>query len=290
MVFLAISGCEQENPQQNSSTASDTVTTSAKIKGEDTDTVKVAYATTPLDIAVTQLPLNYEGHDPEEFFKNASAVHGQFLKGEFENTKQFQKRISSFQSPPFIKNLNNNGEFAFRVIPFSPTYNADLQEFAVTFNTESQVRELEKYDTGEYLSYFDVEVLVIKSLEGERGSYSASNAFGATVQVEKKSKEVLGIILGDALQRPKELKQHLLYEGLKLHIPSEKAEDVKENINLLIIMKPEIPITEYMHETHTPTIDYPYSESIRLKLIVGHVVGAWLYNYKTGEIYEKYKP
>jgi hypothetical protein len=291
MLLLAISGCKQENPPQHSSTASETETTSAKIKEENTDSVRVAYATSPLDIKVTQFPPNYEGHDPDEFFKNAFLVHNQFEKGEFENTKQFTKRVASFQSTPFIKPLKNNGEFAFRVIPNWPEYNADLQEFDLTFSVVSDVRELWKYGAGddEYLSYRDVEVLVIKRLEGKKEFYAASNAFGATVPVVKTSEEVLGIILGDALQRPEELKQHLLYQGLKLHIPSEKAEDTRKKINLLVILKPEIPITEYMHKTHTPTIDYPYSEDIRLKLIVGHVVGAWLYNYKTGEIYKKYK-
>lgn len=270
--LLLISACSDEEPSHNihAYTASEQVErTDAKIKVEISKTVRVAYATTPLEIAATQLPPNYEGHDPEEFFINAHKVYDHFLKGEFENTKQFQKRVDSFQSPPFIKALKNNGEFAFRVVPSYSVYNADLEEFSINIDAES--RSLEQYGAGEYSSYSDgnEQVLVLKYLkEGESWE----------------SPTVLGIILGDALQRPKELKQHLLYESLKLHIPIKKAEGVKEKINLLIILKPKIPYTEYIYRTR----DHP--PYIPLKLIVGHVVGVWWYNYETGEIYKKLIP
>lgn len=268
VVLLALSGCEQGNPQQNSSTASDTVTTSPKIKEEDTDIVKVAYATTSLDIAAIQLPPNYEGHDPEDFFNNAFAVREQFKKGEFENTKQFQKRVDSFQSPPFIKALNNNGEFAFRVVPRRLVYNADLEEFSIRIDAKSC--SLEEYGAGEYRSYYDEneQVIVIKYLKARESWQDPM---------------VLGIILGDVLQRPKELKQDLTFKELKLHIPIKKAEGVKEKINLLIILKPKIPYTEYTNCSRRP----PH---ILSKLIVGDVVGAWWYNYETGEIYKKLIP
>lgn len=269
--MLIICACSDEEPNHNihTYTASEqTERIAAKIKEENTETVRVAYATTPLDISATQLPPNYEGYDPEEFFNNAFAVRNQFQKGEFENTKQFQKRIASFQPPPFIKNLNNKGEFAFRVVPYNSTYDADLEEFSFTFETrETRDTVLEKYSTEEDSFHFSVDVLKIKELkEGEPWL----------------APPILGIILTDSFQRPEELKRHFSYASINLHIPIEEAEDVKRNINLLIILKPKIPFSEYIHRT----TDHPLY--IPLKLIVGDIVGAWWYNYKTGEIYKKY--
>ncbi|MBL1264791.1 hypothetical protein [Candidatus Methylomicrobium oryzae] len=265
---LLLSACSNEEFNKNSTyiNSEQVERTDTKIKERDSKVLKIAYATTPFDISSKRLPLNYEGHNPEEYFINAQKIYDNFIKGEFETTKQFQKRVDYFQPPPFIKTLDNNGEFAFRVVPSYSEYNADLQEFSIKIDAES--RSLDKYGTGKYSSYYDYneQVLVVKYLkEGESWE----------------SPTVLGIILGDALQRPKELKQHLLYENLKLHIPIEKAEDAKKKINLLIIIKPKIPYTEHIYRT---TDHPPY---IPLKLIVGHIISAWWYNYETGEIYKK---
>ena len=290
MALLTISGCKQDNSSEKNSKETKEITTSVEIKKENTDPISVTYETTPIDITATQLSQNYKGHDPEEFFRNASGINQQLQKGEFENTEQFKKRVKSLQQfPPFIKTLNNNAEFAFRVISYNPSYDADLQEFTFYFLVNSGIFDLRKYDSHKEPSYESAVVLELKTLDENKNSYEASNAFGATVQADMTSKTIIGIILGGALQHPKELKVSSYLTELKVNISSDKAKDVKENINILLIFKPKIPIIEHMTKARSATIDFPHAELTQLNLMVGDIIGVWLYNYKSGEIYKKYK-
>ena len=74
---------------------------------------------------------------------------------------------------------------------------------------------------------------------------------------------------------------------MNLSVPSGEAKRMKEDVSLLIIMKPNAPFTEETTDYTEPTLDKPVERLISLDMIIGDIVGAWLYNYSTGEVYNK---
>src|SRR3990172_2244968 len=232
LMLLTIIGCKNQRSIESSNSP-------------PKDDVKVSDYTDAFYMNVSSLPAQFKGHDPNGFYENASLSRNEFEKDDFETSEQFKQRINAASLRPILANLNYNDYFTFRAKPsMNTTYDADKEEFMLRFDTIMCIYRLEKYDTGNYPSRCDVEVLELSYTEAEPEYYEGSNAFGAKALVTKISKTITGLIICLKLTQHEELLR-LDHPGVSLSMPPDKARQVKDDLSLLLILKPEIPYTEY---------------------------------------------
>ena len=85
LTIIVVTGCSNENRNLSPVVAAEDSTE------VDVTESRMNYSKVPFDLVIEQLPLAYEGHDPREFYTNASQFRHVHNKDEFETTKQYEK-------------------------------------------------------------------------------------------------------------------------------------------------------------------------------------------------------
>lgn len=311
IAFMAFS-CSSPNAQQGQADADSS--------GVQKTKPEVSYATDSFDLTAERLPQSFNGHNIEHLYENAQKFRDEYNKDEFESTDQYQQRVADLIERPLLEELTGRDIYAVRVRPDTnlTEYNADDQTLTLRFMTDSCIFELREYDNSEYPSDCKVHVLEVSSESKDPEYYQGSNAFGATKTIEKTESNTLGILLGkrttefelccakkellpEDIRRYKELLpedirwyndwpslDYLDHPGLILPLPPDQAREAKAEINMLLVFQPQPPLTEKATDYTSPTMDMPLDRTEHYRLVVGKVAQVIIYNYETGQIYEKY--
>jgi hypothetical protein len=247
----------------------------------------VNYLAGPLDLGTSNLGQDFQGNDIAvlyEAIKNSPAFKE---KSEFETTAQFETRRQSFKNQPILGGLTTASPLAF-VLPgdspiYSPQfkYDADSQTLAFTLEGRSTTFYLES-------GHPDFDTLVIRSTVLDRGTYIASNAFGAKVEVEKTYSRDNGVAFS---------KDNWLFRGSEsgylrkfthlFSMPPEQARALKDGGRVLLVCRLVDPWFRETVHGHEAKIDEPYETTVSDNYLQAIPEQLWIFNQKTGEVLSK---
>lgn len=74
------------------------------------------------------VPPNFAGHDAETLFTQLSGLKKRLLKGEFETTADYEKRVVQEKQKPILGNLTIRDTFSLVIPNVRASYNADSQK------------------------------------------------------------------------------------------------------------------------------------------------------------------
>jgi len=252
----------------------------------------IQYSRVPFDKSVAKVPANFKGHDVVALFAALSAKLAG--KGEFETTEAYNSRIAEVLTQPITGQLTPQSSMAL-VVDLTPggeypdlKYDADTQLLQV----KEYMGEV-PYDLGDY----DVRTKqrVISTGRETRkvlDVYEASNGYGAKADVVKTESQTYDLIM----LNPKQFgfkrsetdylgdRQHIEFD-LTMDVPT--AQKVKPNLDLLIIFQIAPPYVGKAKRYFTPKINSPFDTTIHQHYVYVNVSEIWLYDSKTGEVYQK---
>ncbi|MBV8520464.1 MAG: hypothetical protein JO197_23935 [Acidobacteria bacterium] len=223
------------------------------------------------DPSVTSLPAGFKPADFQAVYRVLSIPP----KDEYETTAQWEAR----------KNKVPHGVYAFNAAPIGPVnYDADTGKFTINLYFDFVHRGRESADGG---------LLVLQRTGKVDGTHQASNAFGATVTVQSSTWHEWGLILPD---------QDFGIVALKVAVPVENARAVKDRLGVLAVatLGPESVPQRMTAETRADlhdvtgfnwkdaTIDSPTEQETFQYAIDAQLLGLWVYDTQTGEVYGKY--
>lgn len=256
------------------------------------------YTSNHIDLSLDHVAPDYLGNDPKYIYSSIDDREKSSLKGEFETTEQYQKRIS-------ISNNNQNAKGIFSFQGYKPKmkYSADDSEFTILIRVGAVLSPFEhslippqkgKYDVSDFKKD-DKSITLIVDME-DGGSYEAENVYGAKTIVEKTvftSYDVAVTYCNDFPIETIEDEQFPIikfdYIVGKFPSPPEEARKIKKNIGCLVIGKLEKP---FIHETfilEPATFDSPYDVSRFHRYLHMRMLELWIYNQETGKVYVKLK-
>lgn len=218
----------------------------------------------------TSLPAGFKAADFRALYKALSIAP----KGEFETTAQYDERRKRLPL----------GVYAFKIeLLGPPAYDADAGRFEISILLDFAYRGRERRDGA---------LLVLAHDTESRGSYQASNAFGASVTVQASSTHEWGLLVpGD-------------FGITKLHVPVpvDKAPAVKDRLAVIVVaaIGPEnIPekMTPLGDAAQAEATGYRYKEAkidspteVRTyqHALEAQILGLWVYDTGTGEVFGKF--
>lgn len=223
-------------------------------------------------------------------------------KGEFESTAEYNARKEAALSAKFMGDLSLDDTFAF-VFPvpadvfrsgLSYQFNADTSEvrlFALPLTSSMNGIGAPDYQLeahrhrGEYLDQFDLNRTI-----DSQSTYEGSNAYGATVKVEKIRSTHYGIAANQILfLRFK--REKIIYSNpkpeVRFNLENVRAAKELPALKALIVMKLANPYVVYNFRSSKPTRDDPYDVVDRSKYLTGNVLGIVFYSGITGEIFAR---
>lgn len=235
-------------------------------------------------MADSKIPPRFNGASPKAIIGWIDARYPA-VKGEFEKQSEYDAKRTAVENQIFKKS------YAFRV---GHAFSSKLKYQKYDADSESYVPY--KFD-----SIYDVLEEDIETRHSNLGTYSASNAYGRSVQVSKFYMENHGISIRSShllrsgmfsqespqMFSTKSIPGIYLAENLKVPIDTAKTID-KDNINFLFVSELESVVIKKSSVCLTPKIDSPSDGcsisryiSVRPKKII-------VYEYESGQIlYEK---
>jgi len=136
----------------------------------------------------------------------------------------------------------------------------------------------------------------------DHGSYVASNAYGAKVEVSRKTLRMDYVYISNLTRFISNtnidvIEKKGVYSGRKrgltksLSIPRSKIESVEKNIGLRIVTKKSNGIVDYIQRWSevTAKIDSPMEAVSYKRFMRSELIGMVLYNKKTKEIYDSFR-
>jgi len=245
-----------------------------------------AFKEKEFDLNAVSLPPNYKGNNFHSLLMEISnrSLSPQNEKDEFETQAQFNQRISKLQNAPFKSGLNKNSLYGF-VLPdagFSVKYHPELEAFQI--NVELYKMQNCK-DSTEF--WWICKSLVMYYKFTEEGNYIAENAFGAKTLVKKEHFlfSLLEISGSDSL-KPNRPDRYFF----ALDAKPEIARTLKPQLAVVAIGRlAENPIGADVIKV-APTRDSPIDSKTNYLNLQFNLYSFWLFNKRTGEIYEKLQP
>jgi hypothetical protein len=237
------------------------------------------YSKLPFNESVDMLPAKFMGHDIRVIYNVFVNRQEKSKKDEFETTEKYNKRIEIENSKPIIGNLGLSDLFVMST-PAKLEYDADKLIAYARISTSTVTKG---YNT-------ESGVLSIRgpNISSSENSYLGSNAFGATRDVSSShsNDSCLAIVNPSVFG--------ITYNGALFtvnKIDADKAKLLKENMRVLLIFNISSPFISRGVSASSATFDSPYSSRREESNVYAKVVGAWVYNYLTGEVIlkEQYK-
>lgn len=248
------------------------------------------FITKSFDLNLDKLPPNFKGHDPvrifelfmweqknrtrEEMIDDAIDVLESMARGEkkwepikreFEKTEDYEKRLRRE-----LKSLYSNKDiFAFKI----------SERPAISYDADSEKLHMPLYrgsDNNQFL---------IKESVNIGSSHRASNAFGATTNVQDATKVSYTLIA---------LNQGALIDEIAFPFSINEAKKNRNNLDILLVCKVEPfndldpqPIVKSRYDYNAATFEDPFNFLIIEHKIYMELLAIWIYNSSTGEIYLK---
>ena len=241
---------------------------------------KQKFTTSQIDISLDKLPFNYHGNDPKMVYSVLEQREKSSVKGEFETTEQFQKRVQTENNLPIIGQISSDGLLSLQAERTDIRYSADASEFSIEIKLDKVSEPLgyrlailkdPSYKSDNYNGNAKA-ISLSSALVGSR-SYTASNKFGATTVVEERNYEsyecaianyndfpVNETIREDAQRRAKKMEETYKRIGssyrpntyisdydkewhisTKIKASVDEAKAIKENITVLLVGKLHAP-------------------------------------------------
>ncbi|MBK5276535.1 MAG: hypothetical protein JJE30_16005 [Desulfuromonadales bacterium] len=167
------------------------------------------YTAVQIDSNLEKLPSNYYGNDPKSIYDAIKKRNRSAVKGEFETTEQFQKRIDKENSLPIIGQIGPKGLFSLQARRTEVNYSADISELSVDIElqkvSEPMGYGIQKLINPSYKvsSYIEnsKEISLTSEEKGSR-SYAAQNRYGASTVVSESNYESYGAIVDNYRELP----------------------------------------------------------------------------------------
>ncbi len=235
---------------------------------------------TSFDTTVTRLPKHYKGSDAKAIYLNLLQTVRSLQKNEFETQQEYQARIEK------VKRSLNEGiahqHFAGTYeLPNSKNMRVPPLDTSTTVSYDAETKKLTVHYTKGKYSSGDKRVLRSK-YEGSTSHYIGSNAFGASVRVERTVSTSYCFQMKDI-----RLDDDVVFVA---NLDPKKAKAVSDKLALLFVFNVEDPyIDKDDYESRQAKFDNPYEESHTIHNIAVKPTEAWLFNYETGEILAKNK-
>jgi hypothetical protein len=249
----------------------------------------IIYSDSPFGITSlewSKVPLNFYGNDFSKLY--ALLLTSFKAKDEFETTEAYQKRIAEGAERVLTGKLSANSLMAFRYdltdksIDFSAKYNADKQVLSVVI--ESKLVSVLSFDNSLKSGYG----IPTKDAElNKLGTYEGQNAYGAKKEVEKSELNQYLFTFNNIREFKPFLSDNDI--SLELSLPPEQAREAKSNLSYLLITRLSKPYAGIDVDRLTPKIDNPVDVTSFKRYLSGRIEEIWIYNRKTGEIYQKLK-
>lgn len=217
------------------------------------------------DISASRLPPNFSGHNDRIADICKSFPTYQMKKGEFETEEEFKQRKANALSATKIYAFSHKNN-----PPRTEGAKMLLERFGDTKASEPKIR----YKIDEQAFMIDIDSVIVNDYKSvSKGSYVGQNAFGAKTVVRK----------FDVWEYAADIYVTL---SIKLPVPVEAAKVLKDDLRVLMVVKPTGVIH---HEVfHRATLDFPSDIFLRwYRLNIDEPIDVWVYNYKTGEILYK---
>lgn len=269
---------------------------------------KEKYTTKPFDITADKLPPNYAGHDAKQLYQNIQQRKSREKKGEFETSEQFQKRVEKESTAPILGSLGTDNYFVFQPMKIDSQYDADKKVLSVPFDFALGLLDKDKTR----------KVIDIKSEVVKVGTYTATNAFGALINVEEmiyrkyllaisnysifsienytdaRLKDLFAKYSNDTPSSPVTKYPSITLSSqigeaiiARFIMSPEEALSAKKNMRVILICKIEAPFISADSSYSKPTFDKPTGWLSEEQYIYASLYEIWFYEYSTGKVFTK---
>lgn len=247
----------------------------AKPAGSAADGSERVYAAVPLDPSVDALPKGYAGHDCRTMSRALKALNP--AKDEYETTAAYAERVAAFGAKPIAGSVTVADYVAF--VPDYPlittSYDADVGQFRIS-GSMGAIDGL----VGSSL----VLSVVTDSKVLTRSTYIAANAYGRKVEVRKTQLYACAV----ALPQLRQSYRSAAFDAIVSLSPDE-AKVAKENVAILYVGKLAEPYWAKFFFNIEPKIDSPTETTWTGDALVIRDAEVWLFDKRTGRIYQKSK-
>jgi hypothetical protein len=247
----------------------------------------VHYLAGPLDLATGNVGADFQGNDIAGLYEAIKHSPALKEKSEFETTSQFEARRQGFKDQLILGSLTAGNHLAFVLPAGSPIY---APRFKYDADSQTLTFTLEGSSTTFYLEseHPELDTLVIRSTVLDRGTYIASNAFGAKVEVDKTYSRDNGIAFSkdNWLFRRSESDYLRSFTQLFSMTP-DKARALKEDGRVLVVCRLVDPWFRETVHGHEAKIDEPYETTVSDNYLQVIPEQLWIFNQKTGEVLSK---
>lgn len=249
------------------------------------------YSRSAIDVHAEKLPPGYLGIDSEFLYRSLERSSSSKGKTEFESTEDYQNRVERESTRPLIAGLSGRNVFAF-VLEGSPPdvtveYDADEERMHV-FVIPSWERTSGVEGAGNRLT------LRTKHKIQKYDTYTATNAFGAKVQVESfRSSQFLIAFsepFGFRLSKHSVSKSlNITQDAIRFDFPVVKpqAAHLKARMGVLVVCRLARPNVAEYSEHNKPQFDDPVEVRTHEYYIGVELLQIWIYDKSSGEILSK---
>ena len=250
-----------------------------------------AYSTAVIDPSSERLGIRYGGNDLRAVFESLSK-RGSAKKGEFETTAAFEARTKEDAARPLSGSLTNDSLYAFRVIArgsefsgFFARYDADKGEMLVRVTFDPMHDKVIGLGTTQG-------ALGADSLRVElpKDSYEATNAFGARVRVDAEYWSHDAVSVRNIAEFVKDPQSMIAHVEQRLPMPVEQAQQIKPNLQALLIGHLSPPYVTSGMSTVEPTFNNPHAELSVFRYVHLSVDQIVFYNMATGDVLARVRP
>ncbi len=221
-------------------------------------------------------------------------------KGEFESTADFNTRKAAALNKKILGNSNIDDNFAF---VFSVKKGGQYPD-GLRYDFNADTGEVRLFALPTLKSFNGIgapdyhtnkrESSKLDSLDSDgkiesQSTYQGSNAYGATVTVEKTSMSQFGIAVNTIpfLNFERELAYSNPIAVAAFKIDNAKAAREMPALKALVIMKLAEPLIVYDFSRKEPKRDSPSDISMQRKYLTGNILGIVFYSGLTGEVFAR---
>lgn len=247
-----------------------------------------AYSREPLDPAVGKLLPHYQGNAPESIYRLLQERTSARNKGEFESTEEYEKRLVREDAKPLLGGLRTTSIYAFLLEEsvLETNYDADDERMHVFIFPGVEPSSGDTEGAGKRWT-----LLTNQKIES-LGTYVASNAFGAKVQVRSSRDSEFLIAFSDLagfnlVERASDSRfGNLTRSGIRLDFPLAKARarTLKGRMGVLAVCRLMQPYVAEHFEHFKATFDDPNELRTNEFYIGTQLLQVWAYERGTGEI------
>lgn len=252
---------------------------------------------TKIDLSSPKLTPSYEGVDISNLYSyKLSKYSGDPIrKSEYETTEEYNKRIKKTITE-IESEMGKDKLFAFKIGGIEKAYDIETKSIKLYLNPEKIYSEYEKkYSTIKPKIDFNSYSLSIKTLFSDTDQYVGQNAFGAKKIVNRYSskKYYIALFNEDQIMQSGELGFNISYNRpILIEMNPETAKSIKNSIEVLAITKIKVDeasacVALEKDSSSKPTFDNPREKEGKEIYIFTELIGLWIYNMDTGEIYNK---